>query len=1115
MKKNEIKELNQKQNLLGKISALFITRFRVVYLIIIALLVAGYLIYAGMPREAMPEVSTNMIQVSVIYQGVSANDMESLVTDPLESNLEGLDELDSITSTTKTGSTSIILGFDDGTDMGDAMTEVKDKVSDVNLPEDAADPFFIEYKTSEMPIMQLTVNGNVDMTELKHYGEVLQARMEAVPGISNVEISGGYTREIQILVNQSDLTRYGISIGAITNAITSSDVSMPLSSMALEGENYNLRIDESYGSIEDIERVVVRADSNSYVMLKDIATVSDGYATPTEYSYYYMNKGVEEELSEAAIYLQVYREDNYDMVAPAIAIHELIDTERDDFLPEAINVIITGDESADVSDELTTVIDSAISGFIVVIIVLFLFIGLNEAFIVASVIPMSLLISVILLDLNGMTFNTLTLTGFIIALGLLVDNAIVILENVDRLRDMGIDRVKASRVGANQVAPAVFAASLTTIVAFLPLLVMEGTIGAMIRSLPMTIVFSIIASFVVSLIITPALTSRFLSKFKHGEKKNQSATVQIVTTIASALFVAILTLYAFRDFGGLSYLFALMIGGLMFAKKWLSFKNIERVPMANKYKEILRKIMDNKKYTVGVVLFSIGAFILSISTLATGLVGLELFPVEDPDSISISLTAPEGYLLDDTREIVYEVENKLYGYEDIESFNATIGGGGSGGMMFDGSSDSNKASIEVDLKDDRTLTGIELLELIREDMTDIPGANILVDASLTQGPSSEDISVSFKGDNAADLEKVGQTYYEQLIQTEGIVNPEYSSNSGAKELVIKIDDMKATRLGYTVASISQEIRNQISGINTVTYTENEDEINVTVYVNQDQITSIKDFEKLYFTSNRGETFGFLDVASIEVVEAVSSIQHEDGQKVVTLTADVDPNYNLSEVVSEFNASTEGITIPYGVEEASGGGFGDMTDTLTSMVLGLLAAIMLVYIILSIQFNSLHQPLVILFSVPLAVTGVMAGLLITGNNLGFYAMMGMIALVGIAVNDAIVLLDYMNYLRKEGMDKKEAILEGVRTRFIPVFTTSITTIGGVLPLAVFNPTYGQLGIALIFGLVASTLLTLLVIPVIYSGMDTLVNKIKSVTGILIDHEEDNNEALALTETLEVE
>ncbi|OQX93625.1 MAG: hypothetical protein B6I17_02095 [Tenericutes bacterium 4572_104] len=1102
MSHNNITELNQKINILGKISEIFIQRFRVVYLLIFAMILFGFLTYLDMPREAMPEVSMNAISVSVIYQGVSANDIEELITEPLENILESTDGLDSMTSTSKSGNSSITLIFEENTDMDDAKTDVQSSVAGVSLPDGALDPTIMEFKISEMPIMSLTVRGDVSMTELKYYGELIQEEFKGVQGISDVVLSGGYTREIQLLINQSELTRYNLSMNTIKNSISNSEVSIPLSSMYLEGETFNLRIDESINTIEDIENIVIQGSKNSVILLKDIATVHDGFKTPTEYAYFYINEGEESKTSEPAIYLQVYREDNYDMVKPAEEIRKIIENDINDLVNNQVDIVVTQDMSLDVSQELDTVLDSAISGFLVVIIVLFLFIGLRESLIVASVIPLSLLISVVLLDLLGMTFNTLTLTGFIIALGLLVDNAIVILENVDRLRDFGVDRVKSSIFGSNQVAPAVFAASLTTIVAFFPLLLMKGQIGEMIRALPLTIVLAIIASFFVSIIITPALTSRFLSKFKKNEQHNLTISKKrkTINIIASSLFVAILSIAAFRDFGLWSLLFGLVFGLIMFVKniKFVYIEKDESKSLASRYKQFLSSIISKGYKRVLILVISLLLFASSFTVLLTDRVAIELFPVEDPDLITISVIAPEGTWVNDTREIVYNIEDMLFKYDDIESFNSKIGNDNSFQLMRSGASGSNEAAIEVNLKEDRNLSGLELLEILREECTKIPGATIIVDAAITQGPSSDDISLSLKGSDPDVLEDIGSAYYEELVTIDGIVNSEFSRVSDAKELVIQFDNQKASSYGFNVMTLSQDLRNKISGLKATTYTDNDNELDVTIYIDKDSITSIQDFEKLYFTSPLGDMVGFSDIGSVAIVDAVKSIDHEDGLNVVTITADVAPAYDLSAVNQEFNSKIAGITVPKGVEEATGGSIGDIQETMRSMLIGLAAAILLVFIILSIQFNSLHQPLVILMSLPLAITGVMFGLFFTGNNLGFYAMMGIIALVGIAVNDAIVLIDYINYLRSAGIDKKEAIVEGVKTRFTPVFATSITTIGGILPLAVFNSTYGQLGIALISGLITSTLLTLLVIPVIYYMMDSLVTKIKSKTGIFIEH-----------------
>lgn len=1090
---DKIPELKEKTNILGSIANFFIARYRVVYLIVFAILVLGYTTYVNMSRELIPEVSMNMVMVTTSYPGASAEDIENLITNPIEDAISSVDELKEIKSTSNNGVSSIHLAFEESADIKDALADVNEKINKVKLPDDATDPYVVNFKTSDMPVLQMVVTGDYDLTDLKTYGENLKSKIEGVSGIAEVDLTGGYNREIKVLISSTDLLSYNLSVNDISNALRNTNIAIPSGTEEIDEENYSISIDESFSEVRDIENTVVRSDSKGIIYIKDVATVIDSYKEPSSYSYQYIRG--DKKMSTPAVYLSVYRENGYDMVGPSEEVRKIIAEGSPELFPEDVTILMTKDRSVKVEVELDQVLSNAISGFLVVIIVLFLFIGLHESLIVATVMPLSLFIAVYLLDVSGKTLNTLSLTGFIIALGLIVDNAIVVMENVDRMREKGLDKVTASRVGTNQVGPAILAATLTTVAAFLPLVLMAGSIGSMINVLPLTVIFTIIASLIMSLSVTPTFCAMFLPKFKNNNK------LKGINVILSVAFIVTLSLIAFMDEGKISLLSivaAILFGGAMVLKGLYKLKyqdsSVKPKLMVDRYSEWIGRVLQSARKRWMIFITATIVLILCLVSVAAGAIKLEVFPVEEPDTITINVEGPQGYLLDDMDKIIKEIENKLYEYEDIKSFNASIG-----------NNSANKGKITVELVDTeiRDISAFDLLTMMREDVKYIAGVNIIVEANLSMGPSSNDIEVILKGDNYENLELLGSQYQEVLNSIPGVINLGLDSMNGMKNLTIKVDNQKAAMHRLTPASISNIVSQRISGVKAGVLKDNSEEFDITLYIDENKIRSVKDFGRIYFPAPDGTLVNFYDVATLESSQGVSTISHIDGTRVLKLVADVDPDYNVKDIMNEFEDNIKSIRIPNGVTRALGGGFADLNETVVNMIVGYLAAILLVYIILVIQFNSLLQPVVILISVPLALIGVIIGLVITGNNLGIYAMMGVIALVGIAVNDAIVLIDYTNYLRCSGYNNFDSIVEAVKTRFAPVMATSITTIGGVLPLAIKSSSYGQLGYALIFGLVASTLLTLLIIPIVLYTMDKGNEKIKGLKLFRRSQDEENN------------
>ncbi len=1081
MKEN--RELMKDQNILGRIAALCVDRYKMVFILILSILLSGSYSYFMLPKETVPDISANMLYVMMSYPGASVNDVDVLVSEPIEDALKGMDDVKDISSTVGNGYAQVVVEYEDSANMDDAEQEVRNEVDKISFPDGAMDPVIGVFETGDIPVFNVTLTGNYDLTELKRFGDEIQSQMESVSGIREVDVSGGYEREIQVIVDPVRLSEYGLTFQSISQALQSTNLNLPAGEQTIDGVSVNVRIDERITNIDDVRNIIVKASDSGTIFLYDVAVVRDLHKTPSNYSRVFVNEPDAVQMSTPAIYLTVYREDGYDIVKPAETLRQIIETHGHNSVPSDVEFIVTNDMSVDVVKDLGTVINNALGGLICVIIVLYIFIGLNEALIVATVIPISLLISFIVMRSVGITFNTISLAGFIIALGLLVDNAIVVMENIDKYRDEGMDRTRAAKVGTNQVAMAILAATLTTIGAFAPVAMTGGIMGKFLGIMPKTIIIIIASSLFVSIVVTPALSSKFLTTYKKKHKAHRISDRK--RHIISGVFIMGLSLLAFTNQWVITNATIITAIGftLIYAiKAYASERSRDEnhVGMIARYKNWLSTILESRLKKLGIVALSIIVFIGACATIPLGILKMELFPYEEPSSIKIGIEAPIGTPLDDTDAIVYQVEDKLYGIKDIESFTSKVG-----------SNSSNEASVIVELvdKEDRILSGNEIQSQIRNLVSNIPGAKFEISQQGAMGRVSggSAVSLGLKGENLEELTRYANLYYDQLVQVPGVVEAKLSTDNGKKEIYIDIDENRASHYGLTVTQIASELRRYISGVTVGTYLEDSEEYDISVYYSDDFILSVKDFDKIFFVSNSGESIAFSEVADIKEQTGLGTIEKDNGDIIIYVESDVLDGYNSVEVNRAFQMAVKDIQLPSGITPAVGGEMADLNEQVHNMLVNFGVALLIVYLILVLQFNSLIQPMIILISIPFAIIGVVFGLVVTGNNLGFYAMFGVVALAGIAVNDAIVLIDHTNFLRGEGISLKTAVPEAVKDRFQPVLATSLTTIGGVLPLALYNDTFSQLGFALIFGLFASTILTLLIIPMLYYSIEKRFEK----------------------------
>ncbi len=1064
-------ELLQKTNLLGKLTNLFIDRYRLTYLVILIITVMGVSSFLLLPRESLPDIVFPAATITTPFIGASPEDVESLVTDPIEQKLSELSDLDSIASNSLLGISQVTVTFKSGTDVNLKEMLIQNKIDELKLPDGVEKSSVNVFSTSEIPLMNLTLIGKYDKYTLTRIAEDMKDAISKVDGVGNVKISGGLSREFHVNVDLLKLMTYKLTLSNLQSAIGSANISVPVGDKDLNGQYYNLRIQEKMTSVEELENLLIPV-SGGHIYLRDVATIEDTYEEIKETTRMYVPGVTAGNEALASVYLTVEREGGSNVISASQGVKNLIAKKKGILYPTDVTPYISNDQAVSVREDLTDVTNNALSGLIVVVVVLFLFIGLSESLIVATIIPLSLLCSFAAMDAVGMSLNSLSLLGLIVSLGLLVDNAIVVMQNIDRFHNQGLDRTESARIGINQISIAILSSTLTTLAAFFPLVLLPDTLGDFVRPIPLTIIFALTASLVISLVITPVLCARHLPE----KKSPLLAKYRHLTRPGAIIAIVGLCFYAFMPQSGalvLPITAALLFGFAMWVRQYpLNGKGFETSSLVDRYVGFLGYVLDKRK-RMFMVLFAGGlALILSVGMIPLGLLKIEFFPVDDPSSLTIQLEAPPSTTLSDTSGMTAGVEALLLKYPEIKSFNTRIGG-----------SNPNVSDIQVELTDkfSRERTGFDILEALRQDVQNIPGAVIRVNTESNRGPSGsgKPLVIELKGQDMDRLYSTSKEFSKILAQDPQVVSPELNIGEGAPQVILDLHRNKLIEAGLNPSQAALEIRGYISGIKAATFTINQDDVAVVLQLPEKNLTTLEDMNKIYLTSTAGQKFPLSSFVALREVSGLSKIVRKDSERVITVSADITPGANLNEILSRFSGRLDPKTVPDGISYKFGGDRQSQTESFIDLGRSMILAALLVFLILAVQFNSISQPFIILMTIPMAIVGVMAGLVLTGNAFGFYAFMGLVALVGIAVNNAILLIDYVNYLRSVGFTINNALLQSCRTRLIPVFATTITTIGGILPLALKNTYYAQLCFSIIFGLMMATVLTLLFIPVLYA------------------------------------
>jgi len=1080
------------------------------------IIILGFLSYRTIPRESFPEVEIPTIAVNTIYPGVSPADIESLLTRPLEEELSTISDIKDLTSTSVEGYSSIIAEFETTVNLDEALQKIREKVdlAKTELPAEAEDPSIFEFSFSEIPIMQVNLAGQYDLVRLKEVGQALQDRIEQIPSVLRVEVRGGLEREVKVDVQLDRLQFYDLSINDVIDAIRNENVNIPGGSIDVGSFTYLVRVDGEFDDPTAIDDLVIEAESGRPVYVRDVATVEFGFQDRTSFA----------RLDDSPVVtLDIIKRSGYSIIETSDMVKVAV-LEMEPILPPTTVVKVTSDQSTQVGDMVSNLENNIISGLILIVIVLLFFLGVGNSLFVAISIPLSMLLTFVVLNALEITLNMVVLFSLILALGMLVDNAIVVVENIYRYVEEGWDKREASKKATGEVAGPVIAATLTTLAAFAPLMFWPGQVGEFMGFMPITLIIALSSSLFVALLIIPTLCARFLRLESESAQKlpPMARRVLMVMTVGiffliglanplSALVTLMLVIFVF-----VGYRFLVRDISRKFQGSWLP--NI-----MESYTKKLETAIDSNKV---VLISSISGLFLTLLVFSWANSGVEFFPEDmPPEDIMVDVQLPVGSRAEATDEIAQQMEmtiSEANGIVDASSVVATVGGSGSGGSnpMGGGASGPNTGRVTVSMVEfgSRQFDARDFLAEMQASLgTEVAGAEITVDQSASGPAQGLPINIEITGEDPAVLKDLSDQVLSTLQNNSvygKLVGLESDLDQARPELSVYVDREKAALYGVSSREVGLAIRSAIQGVEAAKYRTGSDEYDIVVRLAQEYRDELESLRELTIMSE-GNQIPLLSVADWEVGEGLGSIQRKNQVRMATISADTRTGLNsnailaeVMEVLVDFSENN----MPVGYQLQYTGQAEEQQEAMDFLVKAFLLGLGLIAMILVTQFNSVVKPVIILASVLLSTAGVFWGLIIF--RMPFVIIMtgvGLISLAGIVVNNAIVMIDYIDVLRsRDGLDIKEALLRGGQVRFRPVILTAVTTALGLVPLAMglnfdflglftkLNPDlywggmqaawWGPMAIAVIVGILFATFLTLVLVPVLYYMLDNTVKMI---------------------------
>jgi HAE1 family hydrophobic/amphiphilic exporter-1 len=1017
----------------------FLKKRAFTYMVMGTLVLLGLYSLIAIPKESSPEVVVPVGIVTTVLRGGSGEDVEALVTNKLEQEIANVENIDTVTSSSKEGVSIITAQFNASSDLTKSIQDLKDAVDKAkpSLPTDADDPLVSKINFSEQPILILSVSQDLSPAGLTKLGNDLEKELKKVKGVSKVVISGTRKRQVQVVIRKDRLTEYNLSLNQVIGAIAGANASFPIGNINVSDIDYPIKFSGSIDEADQVPNITLTTLSGTLVYLRDIAFVADGLEAPRTFS----RISVSGQPSQNALTLNIYKKSGGDVTIIGDAVQKKIRELQKSMLTGA-QVVVSFDGGARVSKDLKELTRVGLETVTLVMLVLFLTIGWREALVAGLSIPLSFVIAFIGLYISGNTINFISLFSLILAIGILVDSGIVVAEAIHtRFKKYG-DIKMATTASIKEYAWPLIAGTMTTVAVFAPLFFLSGVTGQFISSIPFTIIFVLIASIFVALGMVPLLAT-ILTKQEANENK--------FTNLQEKWFHISQTWY--KTF----------LGGMLHARK-----------KQNKFLALLGF-----------------AFVASILLPIVGLLKVQFFPQDNQDFVYVTIEKPQGTPLTKTDITVRKVEEILYNEKYVSSFVTTVGAS-SAFSNSGGGANTKLANITVLLESDRKYTSTEILQLLRKDLALINDASIKVDQGNNGPPTGAPVLITFKGDNLEQISLLADKAESILKNIPGTVDVETSLRDDGTQFEIVIDRAKASVYGLTAAQIAQVLRGSVSGITASTIKKQDNDIDILVKVdlNADFInpedtskTTLDTIKQLSIATPNGSVLlGSLITTNIS--ESRALISHKDQKRIASVSSNLSGKMTALEVVSLFKKQEALLEIPYGVEVDYGGENEDVQKTFKEMFLALILGMAGMLAILVLEFNSFRYASYLLFTIPLSLIGVLGGLTLTGQPLSFSSMLGLIALAGVIINHAIILLDsILHRLEQEKSDATPSplhtiIVESAAIRLRPIVLTTVTTVVGMIPLAGASALWGPLAFAIMFGLMFAMILTLVLIPMLF-------------------------------------
>ncbi len=1082
-----------------------------IYVFMVMILFSGLMIYNNLPKELFPDVVVPTISIVTIYPGATPEDIENLITKPIEKQVKGLNGVKKITSNSLSDVSIITVEFSTDLKPADCKQKVTDAVAKgkKDLPSDLDnDPQIQEFDINELPIMNINLAGDLPLDQIKKYGEDLKDRIESMKEITRVDIVGGLDREIQINVDLYKMTSAGIAFRDIEDAVTRENLNVSGGEVRVDDLRRNLRVTGEFKDPKELENLIVRSFVGTTVFLKDIATIEDAFKEKQDFAQ--LDK-------KSVVTLNVVKRSGENLINATDQIYKIIEEYQDTKFPKGLQVKVTGDTSENTRIQLHDLLNTVILGFVFVVFVLMFFMGFTNAFFVGLSVPLTTLVAFLFMPALGMTMNVMVLFSLLLALGIVVDDAIVVIENTHRIfHKYDFDIKQSAKYAAGEVFIPVLAGTLTTLAPFFPLLFWPGIIGKFMKNLPITLIITLGASLFVAFVMNPVFAVSFMKREEHGESKLKDYKWGFVVF---GIIAALGYLFGSMGVGNFSVfcIILLLLYHFFFHGAIIWWQTKFWPNISNAYRKILRAFIHGKR-PIAVVLGAVALLVVSWTIFLLSKTPYVTFPSGDPNFVYVYCKLPMGTDANVTDSITRIIEKRVYkvigeNNPDVTSVIANVGLGAGDPQNPDKVATPNKSKVAVAFKkyaDRKYPHTIIWLDSVQKEFKKlgIAGAEISVEPERNGPPTGKPITIEISGDDYTKLAEISAELKRKIDDSgiQGIDELKSDLQISKPEIIVDLDKEKMQREGISLGQVAVELRTALFGKEVSKFRDVEDDAPIMLRLKAEDRASVEKLMNVYISYMDFSTGSFRQVpisaiANIRYGNTISVINRKNQNRVVTLSSDISAGFNASEVVPQVKDLIANAEVPEGYEIKMTGEQEQQQETGAFLGVAFLGALALMFFIMVLQFNSVIKPLIIFTTVMFSLIGVALGFAFTRMTMSIVMTgVGVFALAGIVIRNGILLIEFIDELRERGEGVEDAVVDGGATRMTPVILTASAAILGLIPLAIglnidfaklfseFKPEFylggdnvmfwGPLSWTMIYGLIVATFLTLLVVPTMY-------------------------------------